>query len=69
MTSSKANTLRIRLNSLRVSFFKKRLHLSTKREGSGWRRQRRGRVVCLTFFFKITKTPKSLINDVNQGTT
>ena len=67
MTSSKANTLRIRFNSLRVSFFKKRLHLSAKRERSGLRRQRRGRLVCL-FFFKITKTPKSLINDANQGT-
>ena len=48
MTSSTANTLRIKFNALRVSFFKKRLHLSAKREGSGWRRQRRGRVVCFS---------------------
>lgn len=45
MTSATANTLSITFNSLRVSFIKKRLHL-TKREGSGWRRGRRGRVVC-----------------------
>ena len=47
MTSSMANTLRTRFNSLRVSFFKKRLHLSVKREGSGWRQQRTGRSVFL----------------------
>ena len=50
MTSSMVNTLRIRFNSRTVSFFKKRLHLSAKREGSGWRRERRGRVVVVVFF-------------------
>ena len=64
MTSSTADTLRIKFNSMRGSFFKKRLHLSAKREGSGWRRQRRGRVVC---FSQNKADTKILINDVNQG--
>ena len=35
MTSSTANTLRTRFNSLKVSFFKKRLHLSAKKKDLG----------------------------------
>ena len=48
MTSSTANTLRIGFNSERVSFFKKRLHLSAKREGSGLGWERSGRVDCFS---------------------
>ena len=35
MTSLTGNTLRIRFNSLRVGFFKKRLNLSAKEEDLG----------------------------------
>ena len=49
MTSSMVNTLRIRFNSRTVSFFKKAFAPVCKKEGSGWRRERRGRVVCLFF--------------------
>ena len=56
MTSSTANTWRTRFNSLRVSFCKKLLHLSAKREESGWRQQRRWHVVCFSQNKGETKT-------------
>ena len=56
MTSWTANTWRTRFNSLRVSFCKKLLHLSAKREGSGWRQQRRWHVVCFSQNKGETKT-------------
>ena len=48
--SSTSNILRIKFNALRIGFFKTRLHLCAKSAGSGWRRERRGRVIC--FFSK-----------------
>ena len=46
-----------------IQFVLKRLPLSAKSEGSGWRRQRGGRVVC--FPQNKGETKKSIINDVN----
>ena len=63
MTSSAANTLRIRFNSLRVSFFTERLHLLQKGKGLGG--DDRGNGVQFFFFLKIKAKPKNRNNDVN----
>ena len=63
MTYSMADTLRTRFNSLRVSFFKKRLHLSGNQKDLGG--DSRGQGAKLVFS-QNKGEKKSLFNDVNQ---
>ena len=63
MTSLMANTLRTRFNSLSVSFFKKRLHLSAKKKDLGGDSRGQG---AWFVSLKIKEKLKSLTNDVNQ---